>query len=244
MRHDGAMSNPFDDEDSDQHLGLTYAGVIVRLPGSSTPADARAAVLAELSELRFSGWLGPAEPPWAVAVADNPAGSVAGGRTGIGALTAQLAAALGTVALGVQVVGDRTLRLTLASEGNVLGEYESDPTHGRPDDDEAWPEPTGVEIADPLVHVCQTGDVETLTEILAEELEPGSVFESERLTAVARHLGMPDWLVAADSLPRAVPGGPAAGEVTRLGAGTPGPLGWARGTVVGAVRKRRPPTTG
>lgn len=222
-------------------LGLTYAGVFVRLPATAAPDQARAAVLAELSELRFSGWLGPAEGDWAVAVADNPAGSVAGGRTGVATLTAQLAAGLGTVALGVQVVDDRTLRLTLCSEGTVLGEYESDPTYGRTDDEEIWPEPEGAQIADPLVQVCQSGDVDELTELLAEELASDSVFESERLTALARALGLPDWLAAADSLPRSVPGGPAAGETTRLRAGATGLAGVARGAVMGQVRRRRRP---
>ncbi|HQY34376.1 MAG TPA: hypothetical protein PLS68_10455, partial [Actinotalea sp.] len=240
LRHDDVMSYDFDRPD-ETAVGFTYAGVAVRLGDPVDEVSPHEAVLGVLTQARFSGWLGPAEPPWTLAVADNPAGSVAGDRADIGRLAARLAAELGTVTLGISVLEDRVLRLVLCVGADVLGEYVSDPSALDPTDDELASDPVGAEIAGPLVRACGQGDADEVGELLAEELERGSVFESERLTAVLRQLGVPTWLVAADSLPRAVPGGPAATEVTRLGAGTPGPLGLARGLVVGAVRKRRPP---
>jgi hypothetical protein len=67
------------------------------------------------------------------------------------------------------------------------------------------------------------------------------VIESERLASLLRLLGLPTWLVAAASLPHDVPTGPRAAEVTRLGAGRPGLLGWVRGRATDLVRRRRPP---
>jgi hypothetical protein len=54
---------------------------------------------------------------------------------------------------------------------------------------------------------------------------------------VARVLGLPGlpaWLVSAASLPKDVPAGPGAGEVTRLGA-----AGLMAGSLSGLVRRRR-----
>jgi len=62
--------------------------------------------------------------------------------------------------------------------------------------------------------------------------------ESERLTAIVRLLGLPDWIVAASSLPKDVPGGPRAKEFTKLGAGKEGVAGAVSGAVKGIVRKK------
>jgi hypothetical protein len=47
--------------------------------------------------------------------------------------------------------------------------------------------------------------------------------------------------VAAATLPRDIPTGPRSKDLTRLGAGVPGPLGRLSGWAVNVVRKRRPP---
>ncbi len=80
-----------------------------------------------------------------------------------------------------------------------------------------------------------------LAELLAEQLDPDSVIESERLGAVLRLLRLPTWLVAASALPRDVPTGPRAADMTRLGAGVPGLAGWVCGRAVNLLRRRRRP---
>jgi hypothetical protein len=82
-------------------------------------------------------------------------------------------------------------------------------------------------------HPENTDDLE---ELLSEELDPDSVFESERLAGVLRLLGLPRWLggsaiAAARRADRA-----ARSEVTRLGAGVPG----AARVAVRPDRERRP----
>ncbi|HWS58473.1 MAG TPA: hypothetical protein VN257_08040, partial [Actinotalea sp.] len=145
-------------------VGLTYAGIAVRLGEPPVPdVEPRQTVLDALAEARFSGWLGPAEPPWVIAVADNPEGSVAGGRTDLHNLAARLAAELGTVTLGISVLRDAALRLTLSVDSDVLGQYVSDPTVEMPDDDEIMPDPVGVEIAGPLVRACGQGSADDVT---------------------------------------------------------------------------------
>ncbi len=61
--------------------------------------------------------------------------------------------------------------------------------------------------------------------------------ESERLSTVLRLLGLPRWLVAVDQLPRDVPGGPPAAQVTRLFRGRTGLPGRLRSWL---PRLRRP----
>jgi hypothetical protein len=58
---------------------------------------------------------------------------------------------------------------------------------------------------------------------------------------VLRLLGLPSWLVAVSSLPRDVPTGPRAVELTRLGAGATWFGGRVRGRAAEVVRRRRPP---
>ena len=55
---------------------------------------------------------------------------------------------------------------------------------------------------------------EELFEVLAEELDPQTVFESERLDTVLRLLDLPRWLIAAQSLPKDVPSGPRRTELS------------------------------
>ena len=65
--------------------------------------------------------------------------------------------------------------------------------------------------------------------------------ESERLTALARLVGLPTWLVAATSLPKDIWGGPRREEFLRLQAGRTGAAGWVPGYLARKVTLRPPP---
>lgn len=225
--------------------GYTYAGLVARMDGvpSGRPST-RPEVLAALRELRFSGWLGQPEGAWLVAVASSGDGTVAAGRRGLVGVGEWLAARLGVTVLAIRVVADRQLLLALWTGGDEVGRYVSDPSQGldSEEDDDILPDPLGVEYAAAFAAACGHPEVaDELAELLAAQLDPDSVIESERLGSVLRLLGLPRWLVAASSLPRDVPTGPRAADVTRLGAGVPGWSGWVCGRVVNIVRRRRPP---
>ncbi len=216
--------------------GHTYAGAFVRLTGDTD----RAAVLAALRDLRFTGWLGPVEGAWVVAVAAHAAGVVAVGRRGVLDVAGELSRLLGATVVAVRVADDRQLVLAAWSDGAELGRYVSDPSHGL--DDDVVPDPLGVEHAEAFAAAAGVPEAAgDLSELLADELDPDSVIESERLLGVLRALGLPTWLVASASLPRDVPGGPRRGEVTGLGAGVPGLPGRVAGRAAQAIRRRRRP---
>jgi hypothetical protein len=220
--------------------GYTYAAVLVRMDGRTRTTGRD--VLAALREIRFSGWLGPPEDGWLVAIAQHGDATVAAGRRGVIGVGEWLAGRLATVTVAVRVVADRQLLLALWIDGEEAGRYLSDPSYGLGADDDTLPDPLGVEHADAFAAACghpeAAGD---LADLLAEQLDPESVIESERLGAVSRLLGLPRWLVAVSSLPRDVPTGPGARDVTRLGAGVPGFAGRVCGRAVDLVRRRRRP---
>jgi hypothetical protein len=221
--------------------GYTYAGVAVRLDGvpSGRPCT-RQDVLTALREVRFSGWLAQPEDGWLVAVAASGDGTIAAGRLGILGVGEWLADRLAATVLAVRVVTDRQLLVVLWVDREEVGRYVSDPSYGL--DDDTPPDPFGVEHAAAFAAACGHPEAaEDLTELLAEQLDPESVIESERLGAVLRLLGLPRWLVAVSSLPRDMPTGPRARDMTRLGAGVPGLLGWVCGRAANLVRRRRPP---
>ncbi len=241
-------------------LGYTYAGVFVRVdarPGPSTDAapgatgsspaeparERRDAVLEALRRVRFSGWVAPVQGGWVVAVAASGHGTVAAGRRGVVGLAQWLAADLSTTVVAVRVLSDRQLLLSVWEGADEVGRYVSDPSFGLPADDDTLPDPLGVEHAGAFAAVCgRPDDAEDLAELLAEELDPDSVIESERLAGVLRLLGLPGWFVAAASLPKDVPAGPRVGDLTRLGAGAHGLPGVVRGRAADVVRRRlRPP---
>lgn len=215
--------------------GYTYGAVLVRL-------DARAEVLGALRDIRFSGWVcGPVDG-WLVAVARHGDGTVASGRSGVIGVGERLAARFATTVLAVRVVDDRQLTLVGWDDGDEIGRYVSDPAHGLPADDAVLPEPVGAEHGPAFAVACGRPEAaDDLTEALAEELDPESVIESERLATILRLLGLPHWLVSTASLPGDLPTGPRAREFTRLGAGRPGLLGRAWGRAAHVVRRRRPP---
>ena len=224
---------------ADGPSGYTYAAVLVRLDGSPPTADD---VLAGLREIRFSGWVAPPEDGWLVVVPSAGDGTAAAGRRGVVGVAEWLAERHGAPILAARVVDDRQLLLVAWADGAEIGRYLSDPSHGTDPDEEIRSEPYGAEHADGFAAACgRPGAAEELGELLAEELDPDSVIESERLGRVLRLLGMPRWPVAVASLPRDMPTGPRAREMTRLRTGVPGLWGWLRGRVVEPLRKRRPP---
>lgn len=227
----------FDSPGRPRPEGHRYTGLLVDIGEAG-----RAGLLAALGRARFSGWVGPAQGRWVVAVADNPGGSVAGSRTGVSELTRRVATGLRTLALGVEVDDERVLRLTWASP-DVDGSYDSNPGLGHEDDeDDLPPDPVGVDLLTGLAEAAGRPEAaEDLTELLGDQIDRDSTFESERLRAVLRLLDAPTWLVASSSLPRDVPSGPRRSEITRLGAGRPGPAGRLRGLAVRRVRRHRPP---
>lgn len=219
--------------------GYTYGAVAVRLPAGE---GGRPEVLAVLRALRFTGWLGPDEGGWVLAVAtDGAAGVLASGGSGLLEVGARLAQDLRTAVVAVRVLRDRQLVLAAWIAGEEVGRYVSDPSVGL-DDEEVLATPLGAEHAAGLAAAVGRPEAAAeLEELLVEELDPESVIESERLAEVLRLLALPRWPVAAGSLPGDVPGGPRAREFTRLGAGVPGLAGRLLGPAVGLVRRRRRP---
>lgn len=223
--------------------GYTYAAVLVRTDGrpSGRPCS-RADLLAALRQDRFSGWLTEPDDGWLVAIASAGSGTVASGRRGVVGLGESLAGRLGATVVAFQVVDDRQLLLAVWADGDEVGRYLSDPSHGTDKEEKILSEPLGAEYAEEFAAACgHPESAEDLGELLAEELDPDSVIESERLGRVLRLLEMPRWLVAAASLPKDMPTGPPAREMTRLRTGVPGLLGWLRERVVEPVRRRRKP---
>ena len=224
--------------------GYTYAGLVIRLPeGAEAATDSTGRhedLLAALRQVRFTGWLGHPENGWLPAVAANGNGTVAAGRRGVVGVGQWLAERFPTTILAYQVVADRQLLLAAWTDGKELGRYVSDPAYGL--DDDTLPDPLGTEHATAFAAACGHPEAaDDLSELLTEELDPDSVIESERLAQILRLLSLPRWLVAAASLPRDLPAGPRARDLTRLGAGAEGLAGRLRGWAANVVRRRRPP---
>jgi hypothetical protein len=212
--------------------GYTYAAVVAR----GTAEEVQTALRA----VRFSGWLAPPEAGWVVAVAASGVGTVASDRRGVLGVGEWLASRLAGPVLALRVVADRQLLLAIWAGGEEVGRYVSDPSYGL--DDDTLPDPLGTEHAAAFAAAFGHPDIaDDLAELLAEDLDPDSVIESERLGGVLRLLGLPSWLVAVSSLPRDIPTGPRAAELTRLGAGATGFGGRVRGRVADVARRRRPP---
>lgn len=215
--------------------GYTYGAVLIR-------TDDAAAVTAALGEVRFSGWVAPPSDGWIVAVARAADGTVAAGRRGILGLGAWLADRFADPVLAFRVLVDRQLVLAAWVEGEELGRYVSDPAQEPGADKDVLSEPLGAEYAEAFAAAASTPDAaEDLGELLAEELDPDSVIESERLSRVLRLLSLPTWLVAAAALPKNVPTGPRARDLIRLGAGRTGVAGLVAGRAAEVIRKRRRP---
>ena len=213
--------------------GHTYAVVLIR-------TGEAAAVAAVLRRLRFTGWIAPSRDGWLPVVAVPGGGTVAAGRRGVVEVGAALAAELAATVLAIRVLADRQLALVAWSGADELGRYVSDPSREPGADEDVLPDPIGVPDAGAFATACghpeRAGD---LADLLAERLDPDSEIESERLARVLRLFGLPTWLVAVATLPRELPTGPPARELTRFGAGLRGLPGRVGGRVAGVVRRRR-----
>ena len=221
--------------------GYTYAAIISSPPGALPPEAVAGEVLGALREIRFSGWLAPPHDSRQIAIAASGDRVVAAGRRGVVGAAEALATRLAGTVLAIRVLDDRQLVLVAWADGDEVGRYVSDPSRepGAPDD--VLPEPLGAEHAVAFAEAFGRPEAAAdLAEVLGEELDPESVIESERLARVLRLLGLPTWLVAAATLPRDIPTGPSAREMTRLGAGVPGLPGRLLGLVVRLVRRRLP----
>lgn len=89
----------------DRPEGPSCAGVFM--------AAARPQVVPRLASLGFSGWVGPQQGRWVLAVAENPHGPVAAGKRTIDGLGREVAVALGTVVLAARIRRDEALGLWL-----------------------------------------------------------------------------------------------------------------------------------
>ena len=126
--------------------------------------------------------------------------------------------------------------------GEEIGRYVSDPSYGAGEDSDLLPDPYGVQHADAFAAACGHPEAgEELAQILGEDVDVEAMIESERLGAVLRLLHLPTWIVGSTALPREMTVGPRNRELTRLGAGRSGLLGWAAGRAVATTRKHRTP---
>lgn len=220
--------------------GLTYAVLVTRL--------AHDELLEILTSERFSGWVAPTEDGWTVAVPESPLGHVASHRRRLPELAEAISDRTDAVVASVVVVKDELLRLWAGRGGAQLVDYVSDPSVGAQDaplELDPFGNPVGISDGPVGAHgasaLARAADraqaADELQELLAERLGE-SENESERLQAAARLLGWPSWLVAVDSLPRRVPGGPDASAFTRLRAGRGGIGGIAAAQAARVVRRK------
>ncbi|MFT4135820.1 hypothetical protein [Microbacterium sp.] len=217
--------------------GMSYGAMLLPAAGASAQA-----LLPLLLQLHFSGWVAPPGDGWAVVIGEPGDGVVADGRRGVIEAAAFVAERMPGVVLAVRVRRDRQLALVAWRSGEELGRYSSDPSQEPDADKDVLSEPVGTEHAETFAALCGHEEAAgRLTELLGEELDPDSVFESERLAGVARLLGLPGWLVAAGALPDDIPTGPRARELTRLRAGAPGAAGRVRDAPLRALRRHQQP---
>ena len=186
--------------------GYTYAAVVMRV---DDPPRSRDEVLAALRELRFSGWVAQPEDGWLGRRPGVGDGTAAAGRRGVAGIGESLADRFRATVVALRVVRDRQLLLVVWADGEEVGRYLSDPSFGLGPGDDTLPDAYGVAHGAAFAAACgRPENAEDLEELLGDELDTDSVFESERLAGVLRLLGLPRWLVAAPSLPRDVPTGP------------------------------------
>lgn len=217
--------------------GYSYGAVIL-------PADQadHTDLLHALGDIRFSGWLSPPHGGTVVVLGDPGHGVVADGRRGIIEVGELLARLLPGPILAARVLHDRQLSLVAWRTGEEVARYCSDPSIEPDSGRDVLSEPVGTEYAPALAELWHRPDAgERLLELLEEELDPDSVYESERLGSVLRLLGLPAWIVAAGTLPRRMPTGPRPAELIRLRAGATGVAGRAADALIGRLRRRQHP---
>ena len=217
--------------------GHSYGAAII--PADElTAADVRGV----LGGIRFTGWIAPAQDGCIVVLGEPGDGVVADGRRGIIEVAGVLAERVTGPVLAARVRRDRQLALVAWRGGQEVARYCSDPSVEPGADEDVLAEPFGAADAEVIADAWAGREAaEPLTELLDEELDPDSVFESERLGRVLRLLGLPAWLVAAGELPHALPRGPRTSELLRLRVGRTGLAGLALGALVRPVRRRRHP---
>jgi len=217
--------------------GHTYGAAIIPADGI-TSSEA----LAALRGIRFSGWVAPPRDGWLVVIGDPGGGVVADGRRGVIEVAALLAQEVPGPMLAVRVRRDRQLALVAWRAGEEVARYCSDASREPGADEDVLTEPIGAEHGVTLAELWNQPDaVEPLTQLLEDELDSDSVYESERLGRMLRMLGLPAWLVAAGSLPRAMPTGPRPSEFVRLRAGRTGVEGRLLGAIIRRVRRGQDP---
>jgi hypothetical protein len=215
--------------------GYSYGAVLARVD-----TDGLARIENLLRVIRFTGWIAPPQWEWIVVRGDPGAGVVAAERRGIIEVGGLIAQHTGAPVFALRVRRDRQLAVVAWSDGEEVGRYSSDPSQEPGDQDDVVAEPVGVESAVAFARLAGREDAgEDVEELLGEELDPDSVYESERLRQLLRLLGMPVWIVAVGALPRDIPTGPRAADLQRLRAGGSGFPGWARHAFVRRMRRRR-----
>jgi hypothetical protein len=218
--------------------GYTYSAVLLRVDQRAGVGDQ---LLATLREVRFSGWVAPAEAGWAVVVPAG-AGTVASGRRGVVGVGEALAMRLGTGTLAVRVLDDLQLVLVGWASGREVARYVSDPSREPGVTEDVLPHPFGSAGSAAVATLCGKPEAgEGVDALLHEPLDPEDEIESERLGKVLRLLELPTWLVSAWQLPRELPTGPARRDLLRLRAGRTGLPGWIAGRAVRLPRRWRPP---
>lgn len=221
----------------DGPAGHSYGAVI--LPADE---DTVARVQDALRGIRFTGWIAPAEEGRVIVLGDPGDGVVADGRRGIIEVAGDLALQVRGPVLAVRVRSDRQLALVAWNGPEEVARYCSDPSREAGADDDVLTDPVGAEYGVTFAHLWGRPDAgERLGELLEEELDPDSVFESERCSTVLRLLGLPTWIVSAGSLPRAMPRGPRVSDLIRLRAGEVGLAGRGKQRLLAPVRRRQHP---
>jgi hypothetical protein len=225
--------------DDSEPGGLTYGAVILAERDTAVTG-----IQDVLHGIRFSGWIAPPRDGWVVVLGDPGDGVVADEHRGIIEVGGLLAERSDRPMLAVRVREDHQLGIVVWRAGDELGRYCSDPSREPKvgDADDILAQPVGAEIADSLAELWNRTDAaKELTELLEEELDPDSVYESERLLSLLRLLGMPAWVVAAGALPKDIPTGPKARELIRLRVGATGTAGGILGRTRHPMRRRRHP---
>lgn len=214
--------------------GYSYGAVLVR-------ADARrlGELTRALSGIRFTGWIAPPQGEWLVAITPT-AGVVAAHKRGIFEVGEVVARDTRATVVALRVLRDRQLGIAAWRIREELLRYCSDPSREPNADRDVLADPVGAEYAAVLAGLVGRPLAEDqLSALLADPLDPFSVFESERLAAILRLLGLPEWIVATGSLPRDIPTGPRVASLTRLRAGAPGVRGRVRNIVIRRFRASR-----
>lgn len=228
---------PVSDAEVGGPSGHSYGAVIIPAAEGRLP-DLQGA----LSGIRFSGWIAPPTEGYVVVLGDPGDGVVADGHRGVVEVGAMIAERATEPVLALRVRHDRQLALVAWRGGEELARYCSDPSREPGAGDDVRAEPYGAESAQTFADLWNRPDAaERLSELLEDELDPDSVYESERLGTTLRLLGLPAWIVAAGALPRPMPTGPRISELVRLRAGATGVTGRTRDSLVRPVRRRQHP---